>query len=416
MPNSFFDQRGEVEKVKTKRNPDLDPTFKTTPPQKKNFKKGPIAVKALVFTVVEALSRNPGLTRLYSGRIEGVTGWAYALCTVAALDALHDAWFYFTHRLLHSRALYRGVHSLHHESTVPSAFTGYAFHPLEGALVFANEILVTFLFPIHSGLHRCYHLWTTVIHNGGHAGYEIAPFIPSLAAAVASVVEGAAAVMGRVAALSPSSSKGGPSSSSEAAARAAGEASKRARAALNTVRHHDMHHRFPFAHFSLYFTHWDRLLGTEHAGYRAAVEAHFALKTAAAAEVGKQDAEAKTTAREAAFVAASASASETEGPSSTASTTKGGLERLASAMEEYALLSQRKQRRRQQQQRNGRKGVQSSGDGAKSSPAASAAAARRPRSPGIGAWRPTGSTEETEISQQQQQQQQRRSSRLARAV
>jgi lathosterol oxidase len=29
-------------------------------------------------------------------------------------------------------------------------------------------------------------------------------------------------------------------------------------AALNTVRHHDMHHRFPNRHFSLYFTHWDR--------------------------------------------------------------------------------------------------------------------------------------------------------------
>lgn len=32
--------------------------------------------------------------------------------------------------------------------------------------MFANEVLVCFLFPIHAGLHRAYHLFTTVIHNG----------------------------------------------------------------------------------------------------------------------------------------------------------------------------------------------------------------------------------------------------------
>jgi hypothetical protein len=36
---------------------------------------------------------------------------------------------------------------------------------------------------------------------------------------------------------------------------------------INTVQHHDMHHRFPTRHFSLYFTHWDRLCGTLYPGY-----------------------------------------------------------------------------------------------------------------------------------------------------
>lgn len=337
---------------------------------------------------------------------------------MAALDVLHDAWFYFTHRLLHSKKLYRRVHSLHHESTVPTAFTGYAFHPLEGAIVFLNEILVTFLFPIHGGLHRCYHLWTTVIHNGGHAGYEIAPFIPSLAAMATSAVEGAAAVMKKVATTAGNSSKSGSSSSSSSSSKAAAraeEASKKARAALNTVRHHDMHHRFPFAHFSLYFTHWDRLLGTEHAGYRAAVEAHFAPKKVTEAEV-EEVPESSKPARVA------PAASEVGEPSSStgaaaATTKKGGLERLASVTEEYALLSQRKQQQQLQQQRNGAKGGKvggrsssDGGSGAKSS--AAAGASRRPRSPGIGAWRPADTAEEAEISQQQQ----RRSSRLARAA
>eukprot|EP00201_Polytomella_parva_P006413 CAMPEP_0175076262 /NCGR_PEP_ID=MMETSP0052_2-20121109/22601_1 /TAXON_ID=51329 ORGANISM="Polytomella parva, Strain SAG 63-3" /NCGR_SAMPLE_ID=MMETSP0052_2 /ASSEMBLY_ACC=CAM_ASM_000194 /LENGTH=260 /DNA_ID=CAMNT_0016345325 /DNA_START=900 /DNA_END=1682 /DNA_ORIENTATION=+ len=32
--------------------------------------------------------------------------------------------------------------------------------------------------------------------------------------------------------------------------------------AMNTVQHHDLHHRYPNRHFSLYFTHWDRWCGT----------------------------------------------------------------------------------------------------------------------------------------------------------
>lgn len=51
-------------------------------------------------------------------------------------------------------------------SVAPTAFTGYSFHVVEAAIVFANEILVCFLFPIHIGVHRLYHLFTTVIHNG----------------------------------------------------------------------------------------------------------------------------------------------------------------------------------------------------------------------------------------------------------
>ena len=98
-----------------------------------------------------------------------------------------------------------------------------------------------YLLPIHMGLHRGYHLLTTVIHEGGHAGYEVAPFIPSLECLAALLALGARKPCG----------------------------------ALNTVRHHDMHHRHPRSHFSLYMTHWDRWCGTEHPRYRADVAAHF---------------------------------------------------------------------------------------------------------------------------------------------
>lgn len=213
---------------------------------------GPLLVKAGVWTLVEELHRR-GSTKLYDGWPPTPQQALYMLVTIVALDYLHDAWFYWTHRLLHWKPLYVHIHLPHHRSTAPTAFCGYSFHPAEALLVFANEVLVCYLLPIHLGLHRAYHLFTTIIHEGGHAGYEIAPFVPTL--------EGLAALL-------------------------LGAASgQRPCAALNTVRHHDMHHRYPRSHFSLYMTHWDWLCGTEHPDYRRAVEAHFAGEggTAAAA-------------------------------------------------------------------------------------------------------------------------------------
>lgn len=159
--------------------------------------------------------------------------------TIIVLDYVHDAWFYWTHRLLHWRPLYKHVHYMHHKSTVPSAYTGYSFHLIEALIVFANEIIVIFLFPIHVNVHRLYHIFTTAIHLGGHAGYELAPFIPSL----------------------------------EQLAWVALKGTNKACRGLNTVMHHDMHHRYSNKHFSLYFTHWDRWCNTLHDSYDGIVHA-----------------------------------------------------------------------------------------------------------------------------------------------
>ncbi len=52
--------------------------------------------------------------------------WAYLAASVAALDYFHDAWFYWTHRALHSRWLFRHVHYLHHRCA--AACAGRARH------------------------------------------------------------------------------------------------------------------------------------------------------------------------------------------------------------------------------------------------------------------------------------------------
>lgn len=53
---------------------------------------------------------------------------------VADIDAravMHDVYFYATHRLLHTRPLYKWVHSWHHRAHNPSPWTAFSFHPVE---------------------------------------------------------------------------------------------------------------------------------------------------------------------------------------------------------------------------------------------------------------------------------------------
>lgn len=195
---------------------------------------GPITVRAGIWTVVEKLHMN-GYGYLYEGHLNNFTNIAYCIVCIVMLDALQDTLFYWVHRLLHWRTLYKHVHYIHHKSKAPSAFTGYSFHVGEALLVFSIEALVIFVFPIHAALHRAYHLAITFIHMGGHAGYELAPFIPTVEGIMRMLLFGC----------------------------------KCPCIALNTVQHHDLHHRFPTKHFSLYFTHWDKLFGTEHKDYNS---------------------------------------------------------------------------------------------------------------------------------------------------
>ena len=157
-------------------------------------------------------------------------GLLYVMAMIISLDLFHDTWFYFAHRLLHHRYLMKRVHYMHHQSTVPSAFSGYSFHWIEAVVMFSNAVVELFIFPIPLMLHRVYELWMISIHVGGHCGFEMFPFVPHMGQLLW-VLSGQ---------------------------------SQRVRWALNDVHHHDIHHRYPGYHYSLYFTHWDALLGTLH--------------------------------------------------------------------------------------------------------------------------------------------------------
>ena len=209
----------------------------------------PVAIRAGMLAVATWL-HNQGYGVLsddtLSGALRSPLGVARLVGVVVTLDLFHDTWFYFAHRLLHRPYLMKRVHYMHHQSRVPSAFSGYSFHWIEALLMFSNAIVEMFLLPMPAVLHRAYELWMIAIHVGGHCGFEMHPFIPHMGMLLYALT-------------------GAP---------------KALRPRLNDVHHHDIHHRYPGYHFSLYFTHWDEWLGTLHPDWSSSVAEHMAYAPA----------------------------------------------------------------------------------------------------------------------------------------
>ncbi len=149
-------------------------------------------------------------------------GWLYFGFTLVALIVLHDAWFYWTHRLIHHPKLFRRVHRTHHKSNNPSPWTAYSFDISEAAIN-AAYLPIVLLFMPTSIFAVILFLMHMIIRNAvGHCGYE----------------------------LMPSWRNGRPVFDW-----------------MTTVTHHDLHHAQAGWNYGLYFTWWDRLMGTEHPLY-----------------------------------------------------------------------------------------------------------------------------------------------------
>ena len=74
--------------------------------------------------------------------------WWIPVSTLIAL-IVHDAYFYWMHRLIHHPKLFKHVHLVHHQSTNPSPWTSYSFHFLEAILEALIAPIIFFLLPMH---------------------------------------------------------------------------------------------------------------------------------------------------------------------------------------------------------------------------------------------------------------------------
>jgi sterol desaturase/sphingolipid hydroxylase (fatty acid hydroxylase superfamily) len=137
----------------------------------------------------------------------------------------HDAYYYWTHRLMHRLRWLRPIHRLHHRSFNPSPFTAYSFDLGEAAMMASFVVIWPFVVPTAWPVIPLFMIHQIARNTLAHAGYE----------------------------LMPADRNGRPLIDW-----------------LTTTTHHDLHHANAGSNFGLYFTWWDRWMGTESPDYHAA--------------------------------------------------------------------------------------------------------------------------------------------------
>lgn len=88
-----------------------------------------------------------------------------------ALVIFHDAYFYFLHRLIHTKFMYKYVHIDHHRSHNPTLLSAYNFHPVE-AVLYVGAACIVFFVDV-----QFYALAFAIFYNDlfnflGHSWYE----------------------------------------------------------------------------------------------------------------------------------------------------------------------------------------------------------------------------------------------------
>lgn len=179
----------------------------------------------LIFAVVGLFlgyGRHMGWFKIYTDFNE--YGAAYFAFSIVVSILLHDAYFYFAHRLMHTKPLFRIMHRVHHESTNPSPFAAFSFHPTEAVAEAAILPILLLFLPMHPAAILVFMFGMTFLNVVGHLGYELWP---------------------------------------------RGFATSKWTFWNNTSTHHNMHHRYVHCNYGLYFNWWDRLFNTNHKDYIA---------------------------------------------------------------------------------------------------------------------------------------------------
>jgi lathosterol oxidase len=98
--------------------------------------------------------------------------WYLPVSGVLLLVAM-DAGLYYSHRLLHNRALFRHIHRWHHRYTAPVVFTTTAVHPIEFLTFQFFLVLPAFVIPSHVAVYVAVIAYTYLIGMIDHSGISV---------------------------------------------------------------------------------------------------------------------------------------------------------------------------------------------------------------------------------------------------
>lgn len=157
-----------------------------------------------------------GYTLMYSDINE--YGLVYFFLSIFLMFLVHDTYFYWTHRIMHHKSIFKYVHKVHHESIDTTPYTSFSFHPIESFVEYSISFVLVFMIPGHILSLIIFQILSTLYNVIGHMGYELYPTnwyrIPLLKYKTPST-------------------------------------------------HHNLHHSKFNGNYGLYFTWWDRWMGTE---------------------------------------------------------------------------------------------------------------------------------------------------------
>jgi len=140
-------------------------------------------------------------------------GYPHLFGSFSVLILVNDAYIYWLHRVEHSTWMYTYIHKWHHKIITPSPFSAMNFHPAETVLQFLPLITPMVLFPFHMPSFMMIGFWLTLINLTEHAGYQW-------------------------------------------------DTMESLRILFPSAIHHDLHHVYYKCNYGVYFTLWDRMMGT----------------------------------------------------------------------------------------------------------------------------------------------------------
>jgi sterol desaturase/sphingolipid hydroxylase (fatty acid hydroxylase superfamily) len=156
-------------------------------------------------------------------RVGPSLGWLTDLVLLVGILAAHDAYYYWSHRAMHHPLLFKHFHRAHHRSVTPTPFAACSFSIPEALVMGVFLIGWLWLFPAPRWVIFTFLAWQIVRNAMGRARFELMP---------------------------------------------SWWLSSRVTNWINTTTHDDLHHAGSFNHnYGLYFTWWDRLMGTEDPNY-----------------------------------------------------------------------------------------------------------------------------------------------------
>jgi len=151
-----------------------------------------------------------------------LTGPYWFWGSVALTLIVHDTYYYWVHRWIHEPKRFRLYHRRHHRSYNPSPFTAYSFDVREAGLMVLFVILFEIFIPNAHGSTGMFVVISLLKNTLAHSGFELMP---------------------------------------------ATRAGKPMFDWFTTTVHHDLHHARAGYNFGLYFTFWDKWMGTEDPTY-----------------------------------------------------------------------------------------------------------------------------------------------------